>query len=116
AARDTLEERAQQMLLEEEVNETFAPIEDFLTRAPKKLMRTSRGNGFDKIGGRKISRAGPAIIERSLAKKSEVWGVPPKAVDLPMVELDCFYCLHRLVERAAASAEPCVGWEGRMLL
>jgi hypothetical protein len=37
AARDTQEERAQQMSLEEEVNETFAPIEDFLTRLGKVL-------------------------------------------------------------------------------
>ena len=32
AARDTQEGRAQQILLEVEANETFVPIEDFLTR------------------------------------------------------------------------------------
>ena len=40
AARDKQEERAQQMLLEEEANQTFAPIEDFLTRLRNVLSAT----------------------------------------------------------------------------
>jgi hypothetical protein len=37
AARDQQEERAQQLFLEEEANQTFAPIEDFLIRLSKVL-------------------------------------------------------------------------------
>jgi hypothetical protein len=37
AARDQQEERAQQLFLEAEANQTFAPIEDFLIRLSKVL-------------------------------------------------------------------------------
>jgi hypothetical protein len=37
AARDKQEERAQQIFLEKEANQTFAPIEDYLTRLGKVL-------------------------------------------------------------------------------
>jgi hypothetical protein len=37
AARDKQEERAQQIFLEEEANQTFAPIENYFTRLSKVL-------------------------------------------------------------------------------
>jgi hypothetical protein len=42
AARDTQEERAQQLFLEAEASLTFAPIEDFLTRLAKVLSTAGR--------------------------------------------------------------------------
>ena len=46
AARDKQEERAQQIFLEEEANQIFAPIEDYFTRLSKVL---SAGASVERI-------------------------------------------------------------------
>ena len=66
AARDTQEERAQQMLLEEEANETFAPIEDFLTRLGKVLSAAASASveidtTWEQLSDRRLRRVARVI-------------------------------------------------------
>ena len=66
AARDTQEEYAQQMLLEEEANETFAPIEDFLTRLGKVLSAAASASveidtTWEQLSDRRLRRVARVI-------------------------------------------------------
>src|SRR6516165_5405928 len=60
AARDKQEERAQQIFLEEEANQIFAPIEDYFTRLSKVLSAAGVSVEIDTtwhyIGDRRLRR------------------------------------------------------------
>jgi hypothetical protein len=64
-ARDKREERTQQILLEEEANQTFAPIEDFLTRLGKVLSATGASvevdTTWEHLSDRRLRRAARVI-------------------------------------------------------
>ena len=60
AERDEREQRARQLFLEEHANQTFAPIEDFLTRLDK-VLRAAGGSieidaMWEHLGDRKLRR------------------------------------------------------------
>ena len=66
AARDTQEERAQQILLEVEANETFVPIEDFLTRLGKVLSAAASASveidtTWEQLSDRRLRRVARVI-------------------------------------------------------
>jgi len=60
AARDKQEERAQQIFLEEEANQTFAPIENYFTRLSKVLSVVGASveidNTWQHLGDRRLRR------------------------------------------------------------
>src|SRR5215831_11696587 len=65
AARDKQEERAQQAFLEEEANQTFAPIEDFLIRLSKVLSAVGASveidTAWEHLGERRLRRVAKVI-------------------------------------------------------
>jgi hypothetical protein len=65
AARDKQEESAQQTFLEEEANQTFGPIEQFLIRLDKVLGATGESVGIDStwqhLGERRLRRVAKVI-------------------------------------------------------
>jgi hypothetical protein len=72
AARDKQEERAQQAFLEQEANQTFAPIEDFLIRLSKVLSTAGASVEIDTIwqhlGERRLRRVAKVISSGSVRR------------------------------------------------
>jgi len=70
AARDKQEKRAQQAFLEAEANQTFAPIEEFLTRLSKVLSAAGAlmdiDTTWEHLGERRLRRAATVISPDSL--------------------------------------------------
>jgi hypothetical protein len=87
AARDKQEERAQQALLEEEANKTFAPIEGFLIRLSKVLSAAGAlmeiGTTWEHLGERRLRRVAKVIYSN-----------PPQelALDFTINAASIFYC------------------------
>ena len=70
AARDKQEKRAQQAFLEAEANQTFAPIEEFLTRLSKVLSAAGAlmeiDTTWERLGERRLRRVATVISPDSL--------------------------------------------------
>jgi len=70
AARDKQEKRAQQAFLEAEANQTFAPIEEFLTRLSKVLSAAGAlmdiDTTWEHLGERRLRRVATVISPDSL--------------------------------------------------
>jgi hypothetical protein len=69
AARDKQEERAQQIFLEEEANQTFAPIDDFLARLRNLLSAAGASVEIDttweQLSDRRLRRVAKVISSNS---------------------------------------------------
>jgi hypothetical protein len=74
AARDKQEERAQQIFLEKEANQTFAPMEDYLTRLSKVLSAAGASVEIDTtwqhLGDRRLHRVAKVISSNPLQRLS----------------------------------------------
>ena len=86
AERDEREQRARQLFLEEHANQTFAPIEDFLTRLDR-VLRAAGGSVeidamWEHLGDRKLRR---------VAKVTSTESKQQLHVDLIIQEATVFY-------------------------
>ena len=86
AERDEREQRARQLFLEEHANQTFAPIEDFLTRLDK-VLRAAGGSieidaMWEHLGDRKLRR---------VAKVTSTKSKQQLPIDLTIQEATIFY-------------------------
>jgi hypothetical protein len=74
AARDKQEERAQQIFLEEEANQTFAPIENYFTRLSKVLSAAGASVEIDTtwqdLGDRRLRRVAKVDFSNPLQRLS----------------------------------------------
>src|SRR5215831_6186456 len=74
AARDKQEERAQQIFLEEEANQTFAPIENYFTRLSKVLSAAGASVEIDTtwqhLGDQRLRRVAKVIYSSPLQRLS----------------------------------------------
>jgi hypothetical protein len=87
AARDKQEERAQQIFLEEEANQTFAPIEDYFTRLSKVLSGAGVSVEIDTtwhhLGDRRLRRVANVTSSNPLQQLS---------LDFTIQGVNIFYC------------------------
>ena len=85
-ARDKQEERAQQIFLEEEANQTFAPIENYFTRLSKVLSAVGASVEIDTtwqhLGGRRLRR---------VAKVTSSTPVQQLSLDFTIQGVNIFY-------------------------
>ena len=86
AVRDELERQAQRSFLEEQANQLFAPVEDFLTRLDK-VLRT--GGGSVEIDG-KCEHLGDGRLRRK-AKVTSTEPTQQRSVDFIIQAARIFY-------------------------
>jgi len=86
-ARDKQEERAQQIFLEEEANQIFAPIEDYFTRLSKVLSAAGVSVEIDTtwhhLGDRRLRRVANVTSSNPLQQLS---------LDFTIQGVNIFYC------------------------